>query len=242
MGETKIEWCDFTHNFWVGCAKLSAACDFCYAETWAKRAGHPELWQGERRRTKTWAEPHKWNKRAAGAATRPKVFTNSLADFFDNQVPNEWRADAWRVIDETPNLDWLILTKRPQNIAKMLPAGWNDGLWPNVWLGMTAENQDEYDRRANHLYKVPAAVRFISYEPALGPLMLDRDAPLDWLIVGGESGPHARAFDLEWARRLRDQCRRQGIYFFVKQMGGKRKPFAPIPNDLMIREYPRSAT
>lgn len=239
MGEnTKIEWCEHTHNFWVGCQKVSPACDHCYAESWAKRSGHPELWDGERRRTKTWAEPHKWNRRAIA---RPKVFTNSLADFFDNQIPNEWRQDAWRVIDETPNLDWLILTKRPQNIEKMLPDfnGWGSG-WPNVWLGMTAENQEEYDRRANHLYKVPAAVRFISYEPALGPLTIGRDAPLDWLIAGGESGPHCRTAKMSWFEDIRDQCKRQGIFFFMKQIGGKRKPFPEIPTGLMVREFPRS--
>jgi len=242
MGEnTKIEWCDHTMNFFVGCEKVSPGCDHCYAESWAKRSGHPELWQGERRRTKTWAEPHKWNKLAAGAVTRPRVFTNSLADFFDNQVLSEWRADAWDVIGKTPNLDWLILTKRPQNIAKMLPAGWNDGLWRNVWLGTTAENQEEHDRRWPHLKAIPAAVRFLSYEPALGPLVLDADAPLDWVIAGGESGPHARPMSLDWMFNLRDQCARQGIYFFFKQMGGRRKPFPEIPTGLMVREFPRSA-
>lgn len=252
MGKTKIEWCDFSHNFWVGCEKVSPACSACYAEAWAKRTGHPELWTGERRRTAVanWAKPHKWNREVGVdflegmRPSRPRVFTNSLADFFDNQVPVQWRREAWHVIDQTPNLDWLILTKRPQNIMKMLPdpdAGyskpWGNG-WPNVWLGMTAENQEEYDRRSNHLYKVPAAVRFISYEPALGPLVVDLDAPLDLLICGGESGPHARQMDLAWARAARDQCKRQGIFYFFKQMGGKRKPFPPIPDDLMVREMP----
>jgi protein gp37 len=245
MGEnSKIEWCDHTMNFWVGCTKVSAACDHCYAESWAKRSGHPELWDGERRRTSPslWRQPLRWNLDRLGIGNpRARVFTNSLADFFDNQVPSEWRGDAWDIIGKTPNLDWLILTKRPQNIAKMLPAGWNDGLWPNVWLGMTCENQEEYDRRANYLYSVIAPVRFISYEPALGPLVLDEDAPLDWVIAGGESGPNARPIEVEWFFNLRDQCARQGIYFFMKQMGGKRKPFEPIPDDLLIREFPRSA-
>jgi len=235
MGKTSIEWCDFTWNAWVGCQELSPACDHCYAKSWAKRSGHPELWQGERRRTKTWAEPHKWNKLAAGAATRPKVFTNSLADFFDNQVPDEWRSDAWDVIGQTPNLTWLILTKRPQNIKKMLPAGWNDGLWPNVWLGTTAENQEEADRRIPHLLATSAAVHFISAEPLLGALDLRIYLPrtftamggaraISWVIVGGESGPHGRPLHPRWARDLRDQCATAGVPFFFKQWGQHRPP------------------
>lgn len=244
MKNTKIEWADHTMNFWVGCTKVSAACDFCYAETWAKRSGHPELWQGERRRTSPalWRQPYKWNLDRLGIDNpRARIFTNSLADFFDNQVPEQWRRDAWNVISETPNLDWLILTKRPQNILKMLPnwetKPWDNG-WPNVWLGMTAENQEEYDRRMNAFHCVRAAVHFISYEPALGPLVLDQQLPLDWLIAGGESGSHCRPPQTSWFTDIRDQCNRQGIHFFMKQMGGKRKPFPPIPDDLMIREMP----
>lgn len=268
MGKTKIEWtatqnpdgsltAGFSWNAWVGCAEVSPGCSRCYAKVWAKRSGHPELWEGERRRTTpaNWAKPHKWNReegldyQEGMRISRPRVFTNSLADFMDNQVPVQWRREAWHVIDQTPNLDYLILTKRPQNIIKMLPepdAGytkpWGPNGWPNVWLGMTAENQEEYDRRASHLYAVPAAVHFISYEPALGPLVVDQDAPLDWLICGAESGPHARPMDLAWARAARDQCKRQGIFYFFKQMGGKRKPFPPIPADLLIREWPRGVS
>lgn len=269
MGEnSKIEWCDHTHNFWVGCTKVSLACDHCYAESWAKRAGRPELWAGERRRTavSNWAKPHKWNKLserfhgeaiAYGTPYRsPRVFTNSLADFFDNQVPVQWRREAWHVIDQTPYLDWLILTKRPQNIAKMLPepdAGytkpWGDG-WPNVWLGTTAENQDEANRRIPELLQIQAAVLFVSAEPLLGELDLTnikrwnalmpsfRWPSLNWIITGGESGPGARPFNPDYARKLRDQCADAKISFFMKQMGGKRKPFPPIPDDLMVREFP----
>jgi protein gp37 len=124
MGEnTNIEWADHTFNPWVGCSKISSACDYCYAESWAKRSGHPELWQGERRRTAgaNWQRPIKWNRQAATAGKRARVFCASLADVFDNQVPRRWRDDLWHRIDQTPHLDWLLLTKRPQNIAKMLP-------------------------------------------------------------------------------------------------------------------------
>jgi protein gp37 len=258
MENTKIEWADHTMNFFVGCTKVSAACDFCYAESWAKRSGHPELWTGERRRTavSNWAKPHKWNKLserfhreaiAYGTPYRsPRVFTNSLADFFDNQVTVKWRREAWHVIDQTPYLDWLILTKRPQNIAKMLPepdAGyskaWGDG-WPNVWLGTTCENQEIADRNIPVFLSAPAAVRFVSLEPLLGPIDLFhieepsgfafnalskkegisfRGRGLDWAIVGGESGPHARPMHPEWARDIRDQCAAAATPFFFKQWG-----------------------
>jgi protein gp37 len=179
MGEnTKIEWADSTFNFWTGCTKVSESCDHCYAESWAKRSGHPELWQGERRRTTAanWRQPFKWDSNTGGV--RQRVFTNSLADFFDNQIDERLRLDAWDVIRRTRNLDWLILTKRPQNISKMLPEGWGDG-WPNVWLGTTVENQEEADRRLPHLRDVPAVVKFLSMEPLLGPVKLwefDEDA------------------------------------------------------------------
>lgn len=175
MGEsTAIEWCDHTFNPWVGCTKISPGCDHCYAEGWAKRAGSPDLWQGQRRRTSAanWAQPRKWSKMAAAFDTRPRVFCSSLADVFDNQVPAEWRLDLWALIRETTHLDWLLLTKRPQNIAAMLPPFWGDG-WPNVWLGTTVENQTEADRRIPHLLAVPAVVRFLSCEPLLGPVNLN---------------------------------------------------------------------
>jgi protein gp37 len=149
MAETsKIEWTDATFNPWVGCTKISPACDHCYAEGWAKRAGNPELWQGERRRTSVanWRMPVKLNAKAMAEGRRRRVFCASLADVFDNQVPAEWRADLWALIRATPMLDWQLLTKRPQNIARMLPANWGKG-WPNVWLGTTVENQTEANRR-----------------------------------------------------------------------------------------------
>jgi protein gp37 len=247
---SKIEWTDHTMNFWVGCTKVSAACDHCYAESWAKRSGHPELWQGERRRTTpaNWRQPHKWNLDRLGIGNpRARVFTNSLADFFDNQIPYEWRRDAWQVIARTPNLDWLILTKRPQNISKMLPEDgigepWGDG-WSNVWLGTTVENQEEADRRIPHLLAVPARVHFISAEPLLGHLDLRSYLPMTsapnerairWVIAGGESGGHARPMHPDWARSVRNQCAAADVAFFMKQMTKK----ALIPSDLLIREFP----
>ena len=258
MGQdSKIEWTDHTFNPWVGCTKVSPACDHCYAEAWAKRTGHPELWTGERRRTTAanWQQPLKWNK-VASLSRRPRVFCASLADVFDNQVPTRWRDDLWHRIDQTPNIDWLLLTKRPQNIPKMLPdprtsvPAWGDG-WPNVWLGTTIENKQHGAARAFHLAQVPAKVRFWSVEPLLEDLgnltplcfydtAIDGRVAVDWVIVGGESGGQARHMNPDWARSIRDQCalRSENIYgeaaFFMKQMTKK----APIPDDLMIREFP----
>ena len=237
---TAIEWTDATFNAWVGCTKVSPACDRCYAEGWAKRTGHPELWAGERRRTTPgyWRQPDKWNRAAAAAGVRKRVFCCSLADVFDNQVPPLWRADLWQLIRDTPSLDWQILTKRPQNIRKMLPLDWGGG-YPNVWMGTTAENQEEAERRIPHLMAIPAAVWFLSIEPTLGPIILPvwgqyEVLGVDWVICGGESGPGWRDMNPDWARALRDQCRSQGVPFFFKQMAGKR----PIPDDLLIREFP----
>lgn len=174
---SKIEWCDHTFNPWIGCTKISTACDNCYAEGWAKRTGQIALWQGERRRTTpaNWNLPLKWNAQAEREGRRYRVFCASLADVFDNQVPDEWRTDLWTLIATTKSLDWLLLTKRPQNIAKMLPdhrvgaQPWGDG-WPNVWLGTTVENQQQADLRIPHLLSVRARVHFLSCEPSLGPL------------------------------------------------------------------------
>jgi protein gp37 len=240
--ETKIEWCDATFNPWVGCTKVSPACDHCYAEGWARRTGQSALWAGARRRTTSayWRQPLKWNRAAAASGIRRRVFCASLADVFDNQVPVEWRTDLWHLISETPALDWLLLTKRPQNIAKMLPGqiATRPCPWPNVWLGTTAENQQESERRIPHLLAAPAAKRFISAEPLLGPIDLrpyigrvirafdSREdellvpAPrLDLIIVGGESGPGARPMHPDWVRSIRDQCIAAGVPFFFKQNG-----------------------
>lgn len=182
MGKTKIEWCDFSFNPWVGCTKISAACDHCYAESWAKRIGQASLWQGGRRRTAdaNWGQPLKWNAKARSEGVRRKVFCASLADVFDNQVPEKWRQDLWFTIALCDSLDWLLLTKRPQNIAKMLPKRLADGQtvadwpWPNVWLGTTVENQEEADRRIPQLLAVPAKVHFLSCEPLLSGIDLTK--------------------------------------------------------------------
>lgn len=164
-----IEWTHHTFNPWIGCTKISAACDNCYAEEWNKRFDGGSNWgpHADRRRTKNWAAPVKWNKEAAALGIRYRVFCASLADVFDNHksIAPEWRGDLWRLIRDTPHLDWLLLTKRPMNIAKMLPPDWGDG-YANVWLGATVENK-EATSRIWHLVKVPAVVHFLSCEPLL---------------------------------------------------------------------------
>jgi protein gp37 len=229
MGETtKIEWTDATFNPWIGCTNVSPACDHCYAEAWAKRSGLVEWGNHPRRLTSpaTWNVPRKleagWHAFARKHGRKRRVFCASLADVFDNQVPEEWRADLWALIRECRHLNWLLLTKRPQNIRKMLPENWGPNGWAHVWLGTTAENQHWYNRRWFHLAKVPAVVRFISYEPALGPLdclRLNDSVTPDWVIDGGESGGNARFKDPNWSRGMRDACIEEGIAYFLKQHG-----------------------
>lgn len=228
---TKIEWADHTFNPWTGCTKVSPACDHCYAESWAKRSGTVQWGARQPRRRTTpanWRLPIKWNAQAAAAGMRYRVFCASLADVFDNEVPVQWREDLFNLIAETPSLDWLLLTKRIGNVRAMLDsycasdghpgARWD--AWPNVWIGATVCNQEEADRDIPKLLEVPARVRFLSMEPLLGPVDITRFlSGLDWVIVGGESGHHARPMHPDWARILRDQCRLAGVPFLFKQWG-----------------------
>jgi protein gp37 len=235
---SKIEWTDHTFNPWLGCQKVSPGCNNCYAENWGKRFGVEWGPHGERKRTSVanWKKPLQWAKAARGSGRRPRVFCASLADVFDNQVPDQWRLDLWDVIRATPELDWLLLTKRPENIGKMSWPLWADtGTPQNVWLGTTAEDQERFDHRWPILREIPAVVRFVSYEPAIGPLRLYAgELTPDWLICGGESGRGYRAMPEQWADNIRDDCKTAGVAFFMKQMAGK----MPIPDDLLVRQFP----
>lgn len=240
--QSKIEWTDSTFNPWVGCTKVAraggapSACDFCYAEKWAKRSGQVKWGNSPRRRTTPayWRNPVTWNGQAqifqAKYGRRQRVFCASLADVFDNQVDPEWRTDLFSLIRDCDQLDWQLLTKRPQNIRKMLPADWGSG-YANVWLGTTAEDAGAYRQRARHLLSVPAAIHFVSYEPAIGPLgSLEIDGLIpDWVIIGGESGVRSdliRLTDPQWARDAIAECRRVGAAPFLKQWGTYRNnPF-----------------
>ena len=228
MENSKIEWTDHTFNPWIGCQHVSPGCDHCYAETQnAFRKWNGGTWgpHAPRKRTSegNWKNPVKWNAEARAFKRehgyRPRVFCASLADVFDNQAPSEWRKDLFALIRECRRLDWLMLTKRPQNIIKMLPADWGDG-YRNVWLGVTAENQTYFDQRWKYLQNIPAVIKFISYEPALGRLRLPKHGPYpDWLISGGESGGGARPVNPKWVRDIIADCRRRGVTPFHKQWG-----------------------
>ena len=270
MAETTIEWTrgpngekGFSFNPWVGCAQVGPGCDHCYAEGWAKRSGLVQWGAGaERRRTSeaNWKQPLRWNAEAERLGIRYRVFCASLADVFDNEVPAEWRADLFDLIARTPNLDWLLVTKRIGNVGRMVEAATCMTHLPgNVWLGITVVNQAEADRDIPKLLKIPAAVRFLSMEPLLGPVSLkwmelcsgceavridwgrdnnrcgycgvDKWRSVDWVIVGGESGPSARPMHPQWARDSRDQCEAAGVPFLFKQWGewlpGENETHAP---------------
>jgi protein gp37 len=217
---SEISWTDATFNPWIGCTKISPACDRCYAARDNERRGWVPGWGAgvPRRRTKTWGDPLKWNRKAAQTGYRPRVFCASLADVFDNEVDQAWRDDLWQLLRETPNLRWILLTKRIGNAAKMLPADWP---FPNAGLMSTLENQTVWDRDYPKLEALPAAWHGVSAEPLLGGIEIG-DAKPDWIITGGESGPGFRPLDMDAVRSLRDQCARNGVTFHHKQNGGIR--------------------
>lgn len=240
---TTISWAHATFNPWIGCTKVSPGCDHCYAERdWDHRYGRVKWGPGEARsRTKTWGEPRRWNRLAAASGKPWRVFCASLADVFDNEAPEAWRTDLWALIEDTPALTWMLLTKRIGRWAGSVPDRWLDQFPPNVWLGITVVNQEEADRDIPKLLKVPARVRWLSMEPLLGPVDLrdppndigeprysyldeDLDARIGWAIVGGESGRGARPMDPAWARSIRDQCAYHGVPFHFKQWGGLLRP------------------
>lgn len=268
MENSKIEWCDHTFNPWSGCIKVSPGCVHCYAETLSNRWGK-DIWGPGAKRQRTssayWKKPLKWNKQAANEGRRFRVFCASMADVFeDNPQVSDWRSDLWDLIELTPNLDWLLLTKRPEKVLEFTrrwtPENYGPS-WPdNIWVGTSVENQKYADERIPELLNIPARIRFLSIEPLLGPVDLssigsfgmgqclecagagetsgcyfspdgigmcgsckgsgeDKSAFVDWVIVGGESGPGARPMHPEWARGIRDQCQASGIPFLFKQWG-----------------------
>lgn len=227
---SSIEWTHHTFNPWWGCVKVSPACQHCYAESFAKRIGQ-DVWGGNAPRRffgeEKWKEPLQWNAEAVADGERKRVFCASMADVFEERGDlNPWREKLWNLINQTPMLDWLLLTKRPENIGKMVP--WKNN-WPeNVWLGTTVENQKYADERLPHLLQHNAKVRFLSCEPMLGPVDLTqwlKPKPkkglhkIDWIIAGGESGPSARPMNPEWPRKLRNVALSHNIAFHFKQWG-----------------------
>lgn len=234
--KTKIEWTDHTFNPWWGCARVSPACRFCYADGTATRWGH-ELWRrkGPRRMLSdaNWRNPLKWNRAAEAAGQLAKVFCASMADVFEahpvaevNAQLNAARSRLWSLIEQTPWLTWQLLTKRPENAAALIP--WTDA-WPaNVWLGTSVEDNRRAVERIPVLLRTNAKTLFLSCEPLLedvdlspwfsGERATGARRP-GWVIVGGESGSKARPMDPDWARSLRDQCQAADVAFFFKQWG-----------------------
>lgn len=220
--QSGISWTDGTFNPWIGCTRVSPGCDHCYAARDNERRKWVSAWGAERHRTKTWGGPLKWNRKAALTGYHPRIFCASLADVFDNEVPQEWRTDLWHLFRDTPNIRWIVLTKRIGNVLSMVPTDWP---FDHVGIMATMVNQVEYDRDRLKLSAVPAPWRGISAEPLLGRIILDHKdamANLDWVITGGESGPYNRPLDMDAVRYLRDQCADLGIAFHHKQNGGVR--------------------
>ncbi len=232
--DSKIEWTTHTFNPWWGCTKVSPACDNCYAEKWAKRTGH-DIWghKGPRRELSDayWKQPLAWQKQAEQQGVRPRVFCASMADVFEwKKGLNPIRERLWELINQTPNLDWLLLTKRPHLINRLGP----QTPWPsNVWLGTTVESQRFANERIPKLVENDATVRFLSCEPLLGPVDLTKwleAGRINWVIAGGETGAGARPTDPEWFEMLKDQCTTAGVPFHFKQWGD----WYPITDEVLV--------
>jgi protein gp37 len=265
MAGTSIEWATHVWNPFTGCDIVSSGCKHCYAKTLAKRLkamGNPRYQNdGEEptsgpgfKFTVHWDKLDKPERFPAGA----RVFVNSMSDVFHPEAPTEAIQLIWKAAAHQPDVDFLILTKRPERMRAHLVSQDFKGQMPlpNVWLGVSIENRGTRDR-VDLLRETPAALRFVSAEPllmglhgipnrrrgfrssywAVPPLYLDR---VDWLIVGGESGPGARPMDPDWARWLLVQCRKQGVAYFMKQMGGRYPggELEDFPEDLRVRELP----
>lgn len=263
---TKISWCDATFNPWVGCSKVSPGCAHCYAEIWGHRFGVPWGPGQPRRRTSAanWRQPLRWNKQAIADGIRPRIFCSSLSDWLDDEVPATWLSDLLALTSWTANLDWLLLTKRPeswqarlnavyednpQSIGATVARDWLDGEKPqNILIGWTAEDQPHFDERTPHGFLIPAKTYFVSCEPLLGPIDLHLGGieepcqDIGWVICGGESGTDARFMSQTWARSLLDQCKAGYVAFWMKQLGGHPDSLHELldfPEDLRVRELPR---
>lgn len=278
MQPTTIEWVcrpnadgslrpGYTYNPWIGCVKISPACDRCYAaamavrRNWRDADGRP-TWgtatQGAGRKvTKTVTQLLRAHRKAVANGVRHTVFCASLADVFERfDGLDALRAALWSTIAATPLFDYMLLTKRPHNIAQMLPAAWRSGVPANVWLGTSVENQHYADQRIPQLLATPAPLHFLSCEPLLGPLDLARWlSPNVWVLLGGESGHGARPLELQHVRRVIADCRSAGAPVFVKELGtrwakangitgtgrSKGEELSTWPADLRIRDYPAVA-
>lgn len=254
---SKIEWTDHTCNLWWGCTKVTPGCDHCYAETLAHRWNH-DVWGNNslRRVIKSAFDDFKRYQKAAAASGRVhRVFVGSMMDIFEKPMDTigmamdtGWLRDKYfnEVIPATPNLLHLMLTKRPSNINKYIPESWKTNPPTNVMFGTSPCDQATADKLIPQLLEVNG-FKFLSVEPMLAPITfvqswIDKDryfslvgGTIDWVICGGESGHGKRPFNADWARSIRDECKAVGVAFFMKQMD----KVQPIPEDLMIREFPK---
>lgn len=246
MGDqTLIAWTDHTFNPWMGCVKVSQGCKNCYAEVLIRERMQMDIWGPNKKRVRTaqsnWQKPVQWNREAQGSNEITKVFSGSLCDVFEDHPDlDPFRSQFFELIRKTPNLHWQLLTKRPENFRRFLPPDWGQG-YPNVWLGTSIEDM-RVASRVEHLQAANAIVRFISYEPALGPLHELDLSGIDWVIYGGESGRNYRPHDLAWPRAMRDKCKREGVAFFFKQSSAPRTEMGITLDGKMIREYPTPRT
>lgn len=242
--DSKIQWTDHTFNPWWGCTRIAPACDHCYAEAFANMLGK-KVWGAQAPRRffgpKHWNEPEKWNKEAAESKTRRRVFCASMADVCEDRDDLlEPRSDLMRLIERTPWLDWLLLTKRPENFNRFFSRRWGNK-WPSNIVAMaTAENQARLDFVVNELAEVPAERRGLSLEPLLENVSLRRALSwshkqiIHWAIIGGESGHHARPFCLEWALSLVYEASALSVAPFVKQLG-----LRPYTTNVNVWDFPK---
>jgi protein gp37 len=233
MAETSIEWTDSTWNPVAGCTILTAGCTNCYAmrmaarldamgvEKYAKttrKSGGRAKWTGHiALDRKALSVPQTWSKPR-------RVFVNSMSDLFHADVPPDFIREVWNTMQETPRHTYQILTKRPDRMAEVLQRG-DFPVLPNVWLGTSVEDRRVISR-LDDLRRVPAAIRFVSFEPLIGSVTGASLAEIHWAIVGGESGPNARPMEPGWVDEIEDACRTSGAAFFFKQWGGRNKKAA----------------
>lgn len=244
--KTGIPWCDHTFSPWEGCVKISPGCDACYASARDEWLHHGDNWGKDAARLMHkdayWEQPFKWDAAAFKSGIRKRVFCGSLMDIMeDRRDLDAPRARVFDIIPRTPNLDWLLVTKRPMNFRHLLPKEWLKSMPRNIW-GITTVESEAYTWRIAELLNVPFAIHGVSYEPALGPVdfspWLARG--LNWVIVGGESaqrGHVPREFRLAWARRTVLDCDKYLRAAFVKQLGSA--PASSRPDDLVQIKHPK---
>lgn len=226
MENTKIQWATHSFSPWLGCTEVSPGCDHCYARVLMDERYGKVRWGPGRERLLTseayWKRPLAWNRKAAGwgdPSERPRVFP-SLCDPFDAEVNPAWKDRFWGLIEHTPNLDWLLLSKRAGRMSFEVRRRYGESPPGNVWLGVSVEDQGWADQRRGSFRAAPCTgYKFVSYEPALGPVDWSGWEFASWVIVGGESGAGARPFESAWAARTLSWCRASGVAFFLKQKG-----------------------